>query len=83
MFPCVVLLLISEVDTFLFIYFLSGKVFSLDCWGTKRGLGEFYKILIMSDVFKLMMLVGWSASQSIKEMSSVILEEMCFKTIHA
>lgn len=37
----------------------------------------------MSDVFKLMMLVGWSASQSIKEMSSVILEEMCFKTIHA
>lgn len=31
MFPCVVLLLISEVDTFLFIYFLSGKVFSLDC----------------------------------------------------
>lgn len=51
--------------------------------GGNRTLDEFYKIFIASDVCKSMMLVGWSASQSIKEMSSVILEEICFKTIHA
>lgn len=54
-------------------------------WGVggNRTLDEFYKIFIVSDVCKSMMLVGWSASQSIKEMSSVILKEICFKTIHA
>lgn len=55
-------------------------------WGAGEGegtLGVFCKIFIVSDVCRSMMLVGWRASQSIKEMSSVILEEICFKTIHA
>lgn len=74
------LLVLSKKDTS--VLFLGREVIPL-YWEENRALGEFYKIFIVSDVFKSMMLVGWSASQSIKEMSSVILEEICFKTIHA
>lgn len=62
--------------------FLGGEVILL-YWEENRALDEFYKIFIVSNVFKSMKQVGWSASHSIKEMSSVILEEICFKTIHA
>jgi len=52
--------------------FLGGEVIPYGGWEENGALGEFYKILIMPDVFKSVMLVGWSASQSIKEMSSII-----------